>query len=60
MKKMAEFASVVNFLNYYKVHEIRHMLVILNEVKDLMFSPKLLYSSRFFAALRMTTICCSE
>jgi len=50
---------------YYWEHEVLHTLVILNEgpqarVKDLVFSPNVLHSLRFFAALRMTTIICSE
>ena len=65
----------VTFEYCYREDEIRHILVILNEgsrtrgpqaqgsqtqVNDLVSRPKLAHSSRFFAALRMTTITCSE
>jgi len=45
---------------YYGEHEILHTFVILNGVKDFLFSPDYLKNTRFFAALRMTTIIRSE
>ena len=69
-KKTRERRNIIQdiYRTYYWEHEVLHTLVILNpsavlrinSVKDLVLSPNVLHSSRFFAALRMTTIICSR